>query len=56
MLVVRSIVFNVLFYLTLLVLMVLGLPTLLGGRRAVFALASAVAGRSPSGFWRRSAA
>ena len=41
MLVVRSIVFNILFYLTLLLLMVLGLPTLLGGRRGVFALANA---------------
>jgi len=39
MLVVRSIVFNVLFYLTLLMLMVFGLPTFLGGRRGVFALA-----------------
>jgi 1-acyl-sn-glycerol-3-phosphate acyltransferase len=38
MLVVRSIVFNILFYLTLLLLMILGLPTMLGGRRAVFAL------------------
>src|SRR5271166_1165167 len=40
MLVVRSIAFNVLFYLTLLVLMVVGLPAMLGGRRAVFALAN----------------
>lgn len=41
MLVIRSIVFNVLFYLTLILLMVVGLPMMLGGRRAVFALASA---------------
>ncbi len=40
MLVVRSIAFNLLFYLTLVLLMVLGLPALLGGRRAVFALAN----------------
>jgi len=41
MLVVRSILFNILFYLTLLVLMVFGLPMMLGGRRGVFALAGA---------------
>jgi 1-acyl-sn-glycerol-3-phosphate acyltransferase len=35
-----SVVFNLLFYLTLLVLMIAGLPTILGGRRAIFALAS----------------
>ncbi len=40
MLVIRSIVFNLLFYLTLLLLMVFGLPAMLGGRRAVFALAN----------------
>ena len=40
MLVVRSILFNILFYLTLLLLMVLGLPTMLAGRRGVFALAN----------------
>jgi 1-acyl-sn-glycerol-3-phosphate acyltransferase len=39
MLAFRSIVFNFLFYLNLVVLMVIGLPTMLGGRRAVFALA-----------------
>ena len=39
MLVVRSVIFNFLFYLNLVVLMVLGLPTMLGGRRAVMALA-----------------
>jgi 1-acyl-sn-glycerol-3-phosphate acyltransferase len=38
--VVRSVVFNVLFYLTLVVLMVGGLPMILGGRRAIFVLAS----------------
>ena len=38
--VVRSVIFNVLFYLTLVVLMVGGLPMVLGGRRAIFALAS----------------
>jgi 1-acyl-sn-glycerol-3-phosphate acyltransferase len=41
MLVVRSILFTILFYLTLLVLMVFGLPMMLGGRRGVFALANA---------------
>ena len=40
MLVVRSIFFNILFYLTLLLLMLFGLPTVLGGRRGVFALAN----------------
>ena len=40
MLVIRSVVFNLLFYLTLILLMIFGLPTILGGRRAVFALAS----------------
>ena len=39
MLTVRSVIFNVLFYLNLIILMVLGLPTIFGGRRAVFALA-----------------
>ena len=39
MLAFRSIVFNLLFYINLVVLMVIGLPTMLGGRRAVFALA-----------------
>ncbi len=40
MLIVRSVLFNVLFYLALLILMVLGLPTMLAGRRGVFALAN----------------
>src|SRR5271165_5493902 len=40
MLLVRSIVFNTLFYLTLLILMVFGLPVMFGGRRAVLALAN----------------
>ncbi len=40
MLVVRSIVFNLLFYLTLVALMVLGLPAIFGGRRGVLALAN----------------
>ena len=40
MLVIRSVLFNLLFYLTLILLMIFGLPTILGGRRAVFALAS----------------
>ena len=40
MLVVRSIAFNLLFYLTLVALMVLGLPAILGGRRGVLALAN----------------
>lgn len=39
MLVIRSIVFNMLFYLTLLVLMIFGAPTMLAGRRGVLALA-----------------
>ena len=38
---VRSVLFNTLFYLELVVLMVVGLPMILGGRRGVFALASA---------------
>ncbi len=41
MIAVRSVAFNLLFYMTLVVLMIVGLPTMLGGRRAVFALASA---------------
>jgi 1-acyl-sn-glycerol-3-phosphate acyltransferase len=41
MVVVRSVIFNLLFYLTLVVLMVAGLPMILGGRRGIFALASA---------------
>jgi 1-acyl-sn-glycerol-3-phosphate acyltransferase len=41
MLVIRSIVFNILFYLTLLLLMVFGLPGMLVGRRGVFAVANA---------------
>jgi len=41
MVAVRSVAFNLLFYMTLVVLMIVGLPTMLGGRRAVFALASA---------------
>ena len=40
MLVVRSILFNILFYLTLLVLMIVGAPAMLGGRKGVFALAN----------------
>jgi 1-acyl-sn-glycerol-3-phosphate acyltransferase len=39
MLATRSLLFNTLFYLNLLVLMVVGLPTMLFGRRAIFALA-----------------
>lgn len=39
MLAIRSIVFNLLFYLNLIVLMVIGLPMMLGGRKGVFALA-----------------
>jgi 1-acyl-sn-glycerol-3-phosphate acyltransferase len=35
----RSLIFNALFYLNLFVLMILGLPTMLFGRRGVFALA-----------------
>lgn len=41
MVAVRSLVFNLLFYVTLVVLMIVGLPMMLGGRRGVFALASA---------------
>lgn len=40
MVAVRSVAFNLLFYITLVVLMIVGLPMMLGGRRAVFALAS----------------
>jgi 1-acyl-sn-glycerol-3-phosphate acyltransferase len=40
MLVVRSIAFNFLFYTALVVLMIMGLPTILAGRRGIFALAS----------------
>ncbi|RBP16386.1 1-acyl-sn-glycerol-3-phosphate acyltransferase [Roseiarcus fermentans] len=40
MLAVRSIAFNILFYLTLTVLMIVGAPVLLVGRRGVFALAN----------------
>jgi len=39
MLTTRSLLFNALFYLNLLVLMIIGLPTMLFGRKAVFALA-----------------
>jgi 1-acyl-sn-glycerol-3-phosphate acyltransferase len=39
MIAMRSLIFNALFYLNLVVLMILGLPTMLFGRRAVFALA-----------------
>jgi 1-acyl-sn-glycerol-3-phosphate acyltransferase len=39
MLATRSLIFNTLFYLNLVVLMIVGLPTMLFGRRAVFALA-----------------
>lgn len=39
MLVTRSLIFNALFYLNLVVLMIVGLPAMLFGRRAVFALA-----------------
>ena len=39
MLATRSLLFNVLFYLNLVVLMIVGLPTMLFGRHAVFALA-----------------
>jgi 1-acyl-sn-glycerol-3-phosphate acyltransferase len=39
MLAVRSVIFNFLFYLNLIVLMIVGLPTMFGGRRAVMALA-----------------
>jgi 1-acyl-sn-glycerol-3-phosphate acyltransferase len=39
MLATRSLLFNILFYLNVVVLMIVGLPTMLFGRRAVFALA-----------------
>ncbi len=39
MLATRSLLFNALFYLNLVVLMIVGLPTILFGRRAIFALA-----------------
>ena len=39
MLATRSLLFNALFYLNLVVLMIIGLPTILFGRRAIFALA-----------------
>src|SRR6202046_5382404 len=39
MLATRSLLFNALFYLNLVVLMIVGIPTLLFGRRAIFALA-----------------
>jgi 1-acyl-sn-glycerol-3-phosphate acyltransferase len=39
MITVRSLIFNALFYLNLVVLMILGLPTILFGRHGVFALA-----------------
>ncbi len=39
MLTTRSLIFNALFYLNLVVLMIVGLPTMLFGRKAVFALA-----------------
>ena len=39
MLAARSLIFNALFYLNMVVLMIVGLPTMLFGRRAVFALA-----------------
>lgn len=38
---VRSVIFNILFYATLVGLMIAGLPMILGGRRGIFALASA---------------
>ena len=40
MLAVRSIFFNLLFYLILLILMIFGAPAMLGGRRGIFALAN----------------
>ncbi len=40
MVVLRSVVFNLFFYITLVVLMFVGLPTFLAGRRGIFALAS----------------
>jgi 1-acyl-sn-glycerol-3-phosphate acyltransferase len=39
MIALRSLAFNVLFYLNVIVLMIVGLPTMLGGRKAIFALA-----------------
>ncbi len=39
MITIRSLIFNALFYLNLVVLMIVGLPTMLFGRRGVFALA-----------------
>jgi 1-acyl-sn-glycerol-3-phosphate acyltransferase len=39
MLAIRSLVFNILFYANLFILMILGLPTILMGRHAIFALA-----------------
>jgi len=39
MLTVRSLIFNALFYLNMIILMIIGLPTMLAGRKAVFALA-----------------
>jgi 1-acyl-sn-glycerol-3-phosphate acyltransferase len=39
MLATRSLLFNALFYLNMIVLMIVGLPTMLFGRKAVFALA-----------------
>ena len=39
MLTARSLLFNALFYLNMVVLMIIGLPTMLFGRRAIFALA-----------------
>jgi len=39
MLAIRSLLFNALFYLNMVVLMIIGLPTMLFGRKAVFALA-----------------
>lgn len=39
MLILRSVVFNALFYLCLVILMIVGLPTLLWGRHAIFRLA-----------------
>ena len=54
MLATRSLLFNALFYLNMVVLMIVGLPTMLFGRRAIFALQGSGA-RYPSGFWRRSA-
>ena len=39
MLATRSLLFNTLFYLNMVILMIIGLPTMLFGRRAIFALA-----------------